>query len=1633
MIKYPGTRAAMDGNTAVISCEQESSDAAGAFPITPSTQMGEYWAAAAANGHINISGRPLIFIEPEGEHAAAAVTAGLSMTGLRSANFSSSQGIAYMHESLYAAVGKRLTYVLNMGCRAITKASLNVHAGHDDYHCIDDTGFFQLFAKNAQQVADLNVIAHRIAELALNPGIVAQDGFLTTHLIESFLLPERELIAEYLGKPDDIIACPTGAQKILYGTTRRRIPELWSVDNPVMSGVVQNQDSFMQTVAAQRPFFFDHIPDLMQQAFLEFEALTGRQYAPVMPYNIDDADYLLVGQGSIVSSAEVVADYLRNTRDLKIGVINLVSFRPFPVNLIGKFLKGKKGVTVLERVDQPLASDLPLMREIRSSIQKSIENGKQSAPDNNITSYQSFADVPLLYSGCFGLGSRDLQAEGIIAAVENMLESGKQQKQYYLGIDFIHDTAYTPKQDIHQQTILNAYPNIQSLALKGSENPNLMPENSISIRLHSIGGWGAITTGKNLAMTLFDLLGLHIKANPKYGSEKKGQPTTYYLSAAPEPIRMNCETIFVDVVLSPDPNVFNHTNALLGLKDNGVFIIQSDLKNDTNVWQSIPTIYQKIIIEKQIKLFYLDAFSIARDEATDPDLQLRMQGIAFQGALFAATPIIENAGLNEEQLIVAIQKQLQHKFGEKGARVVEDNVRVVKRGFDELNEVQKSIINTVSDEKKATRHEPAIPIMLKRFPQGKSAITDVHRFWEETGSFYARGMANANLADPFMSLGTMPAVSAVFRDMTGIRFHHPQWIAENCTACGNCYTVCPDTAMPGLVSSISDIFTTIGKQAKKQSSELHYLPKAIRQIEKLLHDLLNQSDESNSVRLLLDAAIESIQQDFYENNADTKTINNEFSLLRNVIGDFQFSITRPYFTLQERKSPGSGGLFNITINPYTCKGCQECVTVCKDDALKTVPQTPTSVSNLKKNWNFWLDLPTTPKNYIRINDFEERIGVLDNILLNKNTYLHLNSGDGACMGCSEKTVIHLFISTVETLMTARVEKHLAYIEDLIERLENHIKTKLVSEIDINDTELLIQFNTKTEQDNITLADLAKEIENKHHTQPIDRQWLRYSTELVKKLKHLYWCYTDNTSGMGRSKMGFVNATGCSSVWGSTFPFNPYPFPWSNHLFQDSPSMAMGIFEGHMSKMADGFKTIRRAELEISGHYNPAEHDNFFTYFSWSDFTDEEFNLCPPVVVVGGDGAMYDIGFQNLSRAMMSGKPLKMVVLDTQVYSNTGGQACTSGFQGQVSDMAPFGKVKPGKQEIRKEIGLVAMAHRTTYVMQSTIAYPSHMIEGFVEGLLTKRPALFNCYTACQPEHGIADDAGHMQAKLATESRAYPLYKYNPDLGKIPSQCFDLSSNPGPNQDWPEYTLNYIENGLNKSITLPMTFADFAMTEGRFRKHFRTAPPDTWHEDMLPLADFIQLELETRKEKYPFIWTVNKKNQLSRLIVSETMVNSTIDRQDFWRMLNDLKNTKQDLISQSQIEDKIRNELLDKFNSEMRHMLGGNDAKQPKNNSISENKKQITDNTTLPQTDYVAPWIDSQECTSCDECTQLNSTIFAYDDNKHAYIKNPLGGPYSDLVKAAEKCSAQIIHPGLPNNKNDADMVKWVKRAAPYND
>ncbi|MCP5416681.1 MAG: 2-oxoacid:acceptor oxidoreductase family protein [Chromatiaceae bacterium] len=1636
--KYPGIRMSTDGNGAVIMCEREASDAAGAYPITPSTQMGEYWAEETAKGHINISGRPLIFIEPEGEHAAASVTAGMAMSGLRATNFSSGQGIVYMHESLYGAVGKRLPYILNIGCRAITKTSLNVHAAHDDYFAIDDVGFFQVLGNSAQQAADLNVISRKIAELSLTPGAVGQDGFLTTHVIESVDVPERELIAEYLGRPEDQIECPTPAQRMLYGKTRRRVPLVWDVDNPAISGCVQNQDSYMQAVAAQRPFFFEHIPAIADQCMEEYYQLTGRRYQRVMTYRTEDADYLIVGMGSMLVQAEAVADYLRETRRLKVGVVNVVMWRPFPGALISEIVRGRKGVAVLERTDQPLAEDLPIMRETRAAIAKCVENGIVGRRDElPHPAYPVYAkpqsDMSPMYSGAYGLGSRDLQPEALIAAIENMLPEGKKKKFFYLSVDFIRDMAFSPKQEIHQQNILKLYPGVRDYAIRGSENPNLMPKGAITVRMHSVGGWGAITTGKNLAMTLFDLLGYEVKANPKYGSEKKGQPTTYYLSAAPEPIRMNCEYYFVDAVLSPDPNVFGHSNPLSGLKKGGVFIVQSELESPQAVWKSIPPQSQKFIIDNNIRIFYLDGFKIARAEATDLELQIRMQGAAFQGAFFAASPVMEAAGFTEEKLFQAIRDQLQDKFGSKGARVVEDNLRVIRRGFDEIVEItDKNLLPAA--ESTGMRKDSAMPIMLKRLPAGNDPKSDVHAFWERTGNFYQSGKGEQNLADPFMALSLIPASTGVYRDMTMIRFEYPVWVPEKCTACSDCFTLCPDSAIPGLVNSVSEVFETNIKRIESKGRQVIHLRRAVRTTEKKLRAAAEAAEGAilDSRPLLLQAIDDTIAE-YALAPGEKPQLEQEFDWFKDAMGEFKFNLVAPYYQNREKRAKGSGGLFSITINPYTCKGCMECVAVCDDGALVIEKQTPAAIQTLRKDWAYWLDLPTTSPDFIRIDDFDGKIGALETMLLDKKTYWSMDSGDGACNGCGEKTSLHLFTATVTALLQPRVKKHLEKVTDLIERLERHIRLRLAENMDITDVTAVEQAVAAHKELDLTLSSFSGSLDKGKASKPLDADWLRWVTRLLDALKTLKWRYTEGSTKRGRADLGFINATGCTSVYGSTFPYNPYPFPWTSHLFQDAPSVSMGIFEGHMAKMAEGFKAIRMAEMELAGKHDIAQMEAELAYFTWDKFTDEEFRLCPPVVAVGGDGAMYDIGFQNLSRALASGMPIKVLVVDTQVYSNTGGQACTSGFIGQVSDMAPFGKAWRGKEETRKEMTLISMAHRTTFTVNGAPSHYTHLIESYIDGLNSRRPALWNIYAPCQPEHAIPDDASEMQSKLAVESRAYPLMVFDPDAGETWAACLSLEGNPAMDADWPTYQLEFEdEEGNRDSMELPMTFADFALTEGRFRKNFRMAPRDTWNEHMVPIAEFLEMEEEEREGLYPFVWGVDKKHHLMRVICSAELVTSTEERRDYWRTIKGLAGLL-DKVDPEAIANQVRAETAGKLAAGLYAMLGGG-AGGPELSAVLGAAPAVA-GAAAPAAataeGFEPAWIEQPLCTTCDECIDINPKIFAYNDDKKAIVANPKGGPYKDIVRSAEKCPAECIHPGTPWDANEKELDKLIKRAEKY--
>src|SRR5215467_13618656 len=391
--QYPGIPTTCDGAEAVVHVEVQISQAAGAYPITSSTTMGGGFNAAVMNGQKNLWGDPLMFFEPESEHSAATVCEGFAVAGGRVTNFTSGQGLVLMKEVLYVISGKRLPVVMNIGARALTSQGLNVHAGHDDLMSVADCGWGMIFARNAQEAGDFCLIARRAAEATQTPFFAVQDGFLTTHTVETVRLPELEFMKEYIGDP------------------KEKLINLMDTANPVMSGVVQNQDSYMKGKIAQR-WYYDRVEPVLDEAFELFAMKTGRKYGFVEAYRCDDADYVLVGLGCYMETAKVTADYLR-TKGIKAGVLTVFVFRPFPARQIVEALKDCKAFTVFERMDDPLSTaGNHLTREIKAAFCDAVTGQNGQAKTDR---------VPRIYSAAAGLGSRDVRPGDIIAAFDNMM------------------------------------------------------------------------------------------------------------------------------------------------------------------------------------------------------------------------------------------------------------------------------------------------------------------------------------------------------------------------------------------------------------------------------------------------------------------------------------------------------------------------------------------------------------------------------------------------------------------------------------------------------------------------------------------------------------------------------------------------------------------------------------------------------------------------------------------------------------------------------------------------------------------------------------------------------------------------------------------------------------------------------------------------------------------------------------------------------------------------------------------------------------------------------------------------------------------------------------------------------------
>jgi pyruvate-ferredoxin/flavodoxin oxidoreductase len=1500
--------------------ETRIADAGVFYPITPSTEGGELFQQAYAEGHLNVFGHNTIAIETEGEHAAQGGAIAHSVCGKRVVNFTSGQGVVYGVEQYYHAPGKASTMVLEVGARALTKHALNVHCGHDDIYGALDTGWIMLFGKDAQQAADQALILRRVTELSLTPGMNIMDGFLTSHLERTFYKHESGLIREYLGSPEDIIDCPTEAQRSLFGPTRRRVPKMMDLQNPILLGPVQNQEHYMQGIVARRNNFTEPILQFLEDAYEQFAELTGRRYGLISKYKTDDAETVFVSLGSAAENIEAAVDYLRQTRGASVGSIHINVIRPFPEAAIVAALKGKKNVIILERTDEAMAGDNPMGRDIRTALSKAVQS-TEGLPAITIQ------EVPHIYTGTYGLGSRDFRPEHVFGAYEfatanRARKDGKTiadgVSAFVLGVD-------------HPYAVI------------GDETPSLLPEGAVAVRFHSIGGWGAITTGKNLGAILGDLndliyerdgvkdeLGnpkevIHVSANPKYGSEKKGAPTSYFMVAAKDRIRVNCDLRHVTTVLCCDPKAFTHTNPLDGMAEGGSLVWESDQEGE-QAWEQLPLWARKQIIDKHIRVFTLPGFAIAKKATDRGDLQLRMQGNAFLGAFFRCSTLLQEFGITQEQYRDVVHKQYVKKFGKLGEAVVASNMEVMMQGYDQVKEI--AIGELSAADLSSLRGQALLPILelttaggscgagcrSTPLPEGQAVRTPL----ASVAHFDAEFRSNYGYDQPATPLSAVGMIAAATGDTVSkyvARRETPLYIAENCTQCMDCISVCPDTALPNTAQDLSTLLTTAVSFYVADPADRTTLLKALPEIEKQARArMVAEAKTGTPLPTILREVTDTIE------GFSAQSKQQFFDIIAKV--PMAYQKVNAIFSSPERKAPGAGGIFSIFVSDL-CKGCAACVTACGDhNALKMVAETLEINAEHTTGTQFLDLLPDTEQKYLGFynaaNPADSKTATLRNMLMVRSTYDAFVSGDGACAGCGEKSVLRSITSVTEAYMRpvfhAKSDRFLAKAGELektgvaklaalqqsnpaeyalLRQAIAHLILGLGGE-DIDDTKARIAAY-EAEHGVLTDAELVEAIA---------------AVLLTEAFNHKNLQAVDGRHANGMSVMGMAAHTGCNTVYGSSSPNNPHPYPWMNSLFQDGVTVGWLMGESFIvdharrsvvpERLADMLLTRETengvpADGSLSAGCSVIDDEQYYNLSHFTDalMTDQEIVELPKVWVVGGDGGIGDIGYQNTSKVMLQNRPnVKVLMLDTQVYSNTGGQNSDSTPMLGGGDMNVYGAATQGKNTEKKTVAETFLGgHGSPFVAQVSMANAPKLYRAILDGLEYRGTMFLQAFTTCQPEHGVADDMALFQAQRVRDSRGVPEFVFNPRLGESYQEALDLKGNPSIDLDWYE-TKNKVTGETSR-----YTVAHWCTTEARFRNHLKKIKPEA-AAALIPLDNMLvrinQQDVVYRHYLNPahraFIpdfgvyitYEENGKTQYRTL--SRQLVMFCVERRKAWRML-----------------------------------------------------------------------------------------------------------------------------------------------------
>ena len=378
-------RERLSGNEAAATAmKQINPDVVAAFPITPSTEIPQYFSTFVANGSVDTE-----FVAVESEHSAMSACIGAESAGARAMTATSANGLSLMWEMIYIASSLRLPIVLSLVNRAVS-GPLNIHCDHSDAMGVRDSGWIMLFSENNQEVYDNTLMAHRIAENkdVMLPLMVCQDGFITSHSIENIELEEDNKVKEFVGtyKPEHY---------------------LLNEKEPIAVGPLDLQ-SYLFEHKAQQAIAMENAKKVILDVAKDFEKMTGRKYGLFEEYKLEDSEIAIVCMNSTAGTTKFVVDKLRE-QGIKAGLLKVRVYRPFPAKEIAEALKNQKAVAILDKADSLNTAGGALFEDVTSAM------------------YVAQNTVPAV-NYIYGIGGRDTKAEDIEKVYTDLLEIVKNNK-----------------------------------------------------------------------------------------------------------------------------------------------------------------------------------------------------------------------------------------------------------------------------------------------------------------------------------------------------------------------------------------------------------------------------------------------------------------------------------------------------------------------------------------------------------------------------------------------------------------------------------------------------------------------------------------------------------------------------------------------------------------------------------------------------------------------------------------------------------------------------------------------------------------------------------------------------------------------------------------------------------------------------------------------------------------------------------------------------------------------------------------------------------------------------------------------------------------------------------------------------